>query len=242
MTIRLISDLHLDEKNPALCRAFFNYLDTLPEDTEALYILGDFFEAWVGDDDDLPFHENIRQRLKQLTQSGMPVFFMHGNRDFLVQDLFAKQTGCQIIPDPYILHYHEQTIALLHGDSLCTDDVEYQAFRAQMRDPNVQNMLLSQSLTERRALAQSLRDNSKEANSNKAEDIMDINQAELEKVMSDLQVKTLIHGHTHRPAKHRFVRDGENMSRIVLGDWNTHGWEIVIHKNGIDLNEFLLAN
>ncbi|NRB39692.1 MAG: UDP-2,3-diacylglucosamine diphosphatase [Pseudomonadales bacterium] len=240
MTIRIISDLHLDEKNPALCRAFFIYLDNLPKDTQSLYILGDFFEAWVGDDDDLPFHDDIRQRLKQLTDSGITLFFQHGNRDFLVGELFAKQTGCTLLPEAYVLYTGTQKIAILHGDSLCIDDVEYQQFRAQMRNPDVQKMLLSQTLDERRALAQSLRDNSKEANSNKAENIMDINQAELEKVMRQLDVQILIHGHTHRPQKHQFNIDDKACERIVLGDWGKTGWEIVLDDNQISLNEFKL--
>ena len=238
MTIRLISDLHLDEKNPALRRAFFAYLDSLPADTEALYILGDFFEAWIGDDDDLPFHEKIRQRLKQLTESGIALFFQHGNRDFMVGQEFAKQTGAILLPEAYILKTAEHKIALLHGDSLCIDDVEYQQFRAQMRNPDVQAMLMSQSLEERRALAQSLRDNSKEANSNKAEDIMDINQAELEKVMLELDVQTLIHGHTHRPATHTFELQGKACQRIVLGDWGESAWQIIIDGDKLTLSEF----
>lgn len=241
MSIRIISDLHLHEKDPAISRAFFNYLDKLPDDTEALYILGDFFEAWVGDDDDLPFHETIRARLKNLTASGMPVFFQHGNRDFMVGEIFAQQTGCSLLPEQAILDYQGQKIALLHGDSLCIDDVEYQAFRAQMRNPEVQAMLMAQSLDERRALAQSLRDNSKQANSNKACDIMDVNQGELEKVMAELEVNILIHGHTHRPHHHHFTVDGKNMQRIVLGDWgNDTGWEIVINDSGIQLGSFAI--
>ena len=240
MPIRLISDLHLDEKNPALCRAFFNYLDHLPNDTHALYILGDFFEAWIGDDDDSAFHLHIQQRLKQLTDSGLNVYFQHGNRDFLVGAKFSETTGVALLGEAEVIHSPLGPIALLHGDSLCIDDTEYQAFRAQMRNPDVQQMLLSQSLDERRALAQSLRDNSKEANSNKAEDIMDINQAELEKVMAELDVKILIHGHTHRPAEHAFEINGEAAQRIVLGDWGTTGWDICISDKAITLREFSL--
>ncbi|NRB42537.1 MAG: UDP-2,3-diacylglucosamine diphosphatase [Pseudomonadales bacterium] len=237
MAIRLISDLHLDEKNPALCRAFFKYLDNLPTDTVSLYILGDFFEAWGGDDD-LPFHEQIRQRLKALTDSGIELYFQHGNRDFLLGQQFAEQTGSTLLDESYILESGSQKIALLHGDSLCIDDVEYQQFRTQMRNPEVQQMLLSQSLDERRALAQSLRDNSKEANSNKAEDIMDINQAELERLMTELNVQTLIHGHTHRPRTHQFELNGKSCQRIVLGDWGKTGWEIIIDDGHVDLHEF----
>jgi UDP-2,3-diacylglucosamine hydrolase len=240
MSIRLISDLHLDEKRPALCQAFFNYLDALPQDTEALYILGDFFEVWVGDDDDLPFHLAIMQKLKQKTAEGLPIFFMHGNRDFLVGKYFELKTGCILLPDPFILDYENQHYLLMHGDSLCIEDIDYQQFRQQIRHPEAQAQLLKKSLDERRAFAKHLRDNSQMANSNKAEAIMDVTQSEVERVMQEYGMLTLIHGHTHRPATHHFTINNQSAKRIVLGDWHNTGWEAIINNQQVMLNEFNL--
>ncbi len=239
MTIRFISDLHLDEKRPQVCRAFFHYMDSLNGETEALYILGDLFEAWVGDDDDLAFHQNILDKLREKTASGLKIFIMHGNRDFIIGKLFEEKTGCQLISDPFLFEYQDKKILLMHGDSLCIEDAEYQQFREQMRNPDIQAMLMSKTLDERRQMAESLRNQSKEVNSEKTEEIMDVTQSEVERLMSEHQVDTLIHGHTHRPATHQFDLNGKTSRRIVLGDWLESGWEVIVNDD-IQLVEFPL--
>ena len=235
MALRFISDIHLDEKRPDIARAFFNYLEQLPEDTEALYLLGDIFEAWIGDDDDAAFNQTIKNALRKKTDTGLPVFFMHGNRDFLVGKGFELQTGCILIRDPFVIEHGNRPYLLMHGDSLCTDDVEYMAFRKQIRNPDMQAMLLAKPLEERREIARQLRMNSKEAASNKAEDIMDVNHDAVADIMTQHQVTTLIHGHTHRPAIHDL---DDKKQRIVLGDWDTHGWELVLDNNTPELKRF----
>ena len=241
MSLRFISDLHLEESRPEICRAFFSYLDNLPEDTEALYILGDFFEVWVGDDDDLAFHDSIKQKLKQKTAKGFPIYVMHGNRDFLLGKGFELQTGCVLISDPFVIHHNDKSYLLMHGDSLCTEDREYLAFRAQMRSTEMKAELLKKSLKERRELAKQLRQQSKTANSNKAEDIMDVTDSEVRSALARHQLTTLIHGHTHRPAIHDFTLNNQPRQRVVLGDWNHSGWEVVIDNNKITLNSFSIS-
>lgn len=236
MTIRFISDIHLEESRPLITRAFFNYLTRLPADTKALYLLGDIFDAWIGDDDDNPFLDSLRDKLKQTSARGIPLYFMHGNRDFLVGDQFAQQTGCQLLNDPCVIEHHGQRYLLSHGDILCTDDTQYQAFRAQMRNPAVQAMLLAKPLSERREIAKQLRQQSGMANSNKAQDIMDVNLQAVTDMMDEYQVETLIHGHTHRPAIHTMPN---NKRRIVLGDWHDKGWEITIN-NTLELHSFAI--
>lgn len=240
MSLRFISDLHLDEKRPALCEAFFYYLDHLPKDTEALYILGDFFEVWIGDDDDAPFHQHIMQKLKEKTKSGLPIYFMHGNRDFLVGKYFELSTGCILIHEPFTLHYHNRHYVLMHGDSLCTDDVAYQQFRTYIRNPATQAELLKKSLPERRAIAKQLRDNSQSVNQEKSEAIMDVNEQAVAEVLRDTTFTALIHGHTHRPYIHHYQYDNNQQQRVVLGDWHDYGWEIVIEQQHLALNSFKL--
>lgn len=234
MTIRFISDLHLEESRPSITRAFFDYLDNLPNDTTALYLLGDIFDAWVGDDDDSPFLEKVRNKLKQTSQRGITLYFMHGNRDFLVGEVFAEQTGCQLLHDPCVIEHQAKRYLLSHGDVLCTDDAQYQAFRTQIRNPAMQAMLLAKPLSERREIAKQLRQQSGMANSNKAQDIMDVNAEAVIAMMDTHQVDTLIHGHTHRPAIHSL---DNNKRRIVLGDWHDKGWEIIL-DNTLELKSF----
>lgn len=236
MTIRFISDVHLEESRPSITRAFFDYLDHLPADTTALYLLGDIFDAWLGDDDVSPFLSSIRDKLKQISDRGIALYFMHGNRDFLVGDAFAEQTGCQLLNDPCLIEHQGQRYLLSHGDVLCTDDAEYQAFRAQIRNPAMQGMLLAKPLAERREIAKQLRQQSGMANSNKAQDIMDVNAAAVTAMMNAHQVDTLIHGHTHRPAIHDLPG---NKRRIALGDWHDKGWEIVLNDT-LELNSFAI--
>ncbi|MBF8221516.1 UDP-2,3-diacylglucosamine diphosphatase [Halomonas sp. 328] len=236
MSTLLISDLHLQPQAPEITAGFLAYLEAA-RGAEALYILGDFFEAWIGDDllalgdADPSGHAalaaEVAQALRRLAESGTAIYLMHGNRDFLLGDDYAAACGATLLPDPSVVEIDGQRILLMHGDSLCTRDEAYMAFRAQARDPRWQAQILAMPIPERLALARQLRDRSGEANSNKAEDIMDVTPDEVVRVMREQGVTTLIHGHTHRPALHPMELDGQPARRLVLGDWQpTKGWEI----------------
>lgn len=241
MTTLFISDLHLDSSRPSISRAFEDFLATDARKADALYILGDFFEAWIGDDDDSELIQQVANALKALTDTGVPCFIMHGNRDFLMGESFCQRSGCQLLPDPSVVDLYGKPVLLMHGDSLCTEDQEYMAFRAQARSTQWQQQILSLPLPERRALAKQLRASSKEANSNKAEDIMDVTPAEVVSALEETNALLMIHGHTHRPHIHPLsTRDGP-ATRIVLGDWDDHGWVLRYQSNGqYQLDKFAL--
>lgn len=233
MTIRLISDLHLHAGAPEIAENFLRYLDERGRHAEALYILGDFFEAWIGDDYQGEFETRIMAALREVSDSGTRLYFMHGNRDFLIGEGFAQATGVTLLPDPSVVTLGDQCVLLMHGDSLCTRDEAYMKFRGMARDPQWQAQILAMPVEQRLELARNLRSQSGEANSNKAEDIMDVTPDEVVREMARHGVYTLIHGHTHRPAVHELDIDGEPARRIVLGDWQPHqGWEILIEANG----------
>jgi UDP-2,3-diacylglucosamine hydrolase len=241
MTTLFISDLHLDPSRPAVTRAFLQLLTGEARQADALYILGDFFEAWIGDDDDAELNQTIAQAIKALTDSGVPCYLMHGNRDFLIGQQFAAQTGCQLLSDPSRVELYGKQILLMHGDSLCSDDQEYMAFRAQVRSEPWQQMVLSKSLPERRMLAEQLRATSKDNNSNKAEDIMDVNAAEVVKALETAGTDLLIHGHTHRPAVHTLETSHGPAKRVVLGDWLELGWILRYQPDGqYSLDQFAI--
>jgi UDP-2,3-diacylglucosamine hydrolase len=222
--VLLISDLHLEEARPQLTRAFLDFLDRETAEASALYILGDFFNVWLGDDDDRPLNASIAGALKQCSQRGVAIYLMHGNRDFLLGTEFASATGAALLAEPYVLEHEGQRYLLMHGDALCTLDTDYQQFRTTVRNPAWQQMFLTKPLAERRAFADQARATSRSMNSNKAADIMDVTPIEVETVLREHGIDTLIHGHTHRPAVHRFTVDGINCKRIVLGDWGDSGW------------------
>ncbi|MCW8127976.1 UDP-2,3-diacylglucosamine diphosphatase [Microbulbifer halophilus] len=241
MTSYLISDLHLDENRPEITRAFFDFLRGPAAGAGALYILGDFFEVWIGDDDDAPLAREVADELRRYSGSGVELYLMHGNRDFLLGRDFAHRAGATLLPDPSLVTLAGQRVLLMHGDSLCTRDEEYMAFREQARDPNWQEALLAKPLDERRQIAAQIRAASKSMNSRKAEDIMDVTPEEVEKAMRQHGVHTLIHGHTHRPDRHTFTLDGEPAERIVLGDWGESGWCIEADKDSLELRHWPIA-
>lgn len=230
-----ISDLHLDPSRPAVTRALADFL-AANTGSKALYILGDLFEAWPGDDDDSPLAREVIAMLRKFSDTGAGLYIMHGNRDFLLGDRFCRATGATLLADPTLIDLDGEPTLLMHGDSLCTGDGEYQAFRKTARDPAWQAQLLAQSLQERRELAARLRSMSREANSNKAEDIMDVTPADVEKTMHEHNTRQLIHGHTHRPARHE-QRGG---TRWVLGDWEQQGWYIEARDGQINLINFVI--
>lgn len=237
-TTLFISDLHLDEKRPAISRAFFQFLEHRAKNAATLYILGDFFESWIGDDDQSKLIEETRHALRELSDNGTDIAIMHGNRDFLLGEDFCRSIGATLLSDPTIIDLDGKKTLLMHGDSLCTTDSEYIQFRAMARSAAWQQEVLAKPLAERRVLAQQLRMASKEANSNKAEDIMDVTPGEVIRVMQQHGCTQLIHGHTHRPARHPLIIDGKTAERIVLGDWDKQGWYIQVDDSGLQLHSF----
>lgn len=220
MSTLFVSDLHLDGARPEITELFLKFLAEEARKASCLYILGDFFEVWIGDDDDDPHHARVMAGLKALTDAGVPVYFMHGNRDFLIGDRFAERTGVQILADPRLVDLNGSPALLMHGDTLCTDDLQYQRARRLLRNPLVQGIYLALPLSLRRRIAAYARVKSKSDTAAKASDIMDVNQGTVETVMLEHGVRRLIHGHTHRPAVHHFTSAaGKPMERIVLGDW-----------------------
>lgn len=223
MATLFISDLHLEADRPDIADQFLRFLETEALHADALYILGDLFERWVGDDDPNQHYAWIKQGLRKLTRKNIPVFFMHGNRDFMIGDDFALETGIEILADPNIAEIHGQKVLLSHGDAYCTDDVEYQAVRKMTRDPQWQAMMMAKTLEERLQFAEQARADSKLHGDNISDIIVDVNQVAIESAFRDADVKLMLHGHTHRPNVHELEIDGQPARRIVLGDWYEHG-------------------
>ncbi len=220
MTTLFISDLHLDAGEPRTIRRFLDFIDAEALAAHALYILGDLFEAWIGDDDDDAHLQPIVAALARVTRAGVPCAVMHGNRDFLLGARFCAATGCRLLGDHERIDLYGEPVLLTHGDLLCTDDTRYMALRAQLRDPRWQSEFLAKPLAERRKIAADLRELSATEIAAKSYDIMDVNQRTVEQTMRDFEVSLLLHGHTHRPAVHRFTLDGKPAARIVLGAWH----------------------
>ncbi|QKT02555.1 UDP-2,3-diacylglucosamine diphosphatase [Ectothiorhodospiraceae bacterium 2226] len=222
MITLFISDLHLEGNRPHIAQRFVRFLQEDAVRADALYILGDLFEAWLGDDVIVPEVQPIMQALRA-TSAATPVYLMHGNRDFLLGEGFAEATGVHLLPDPSVIDLYGTPTLLMHGDSLCTDDAQYQQFRAMVRDPAWQAQALALNPEARIAKARELRAMSREANTMKAEDIMDVNADAVVAVLREHGVRRLIHGHTHRPAHHTLSVDGAPAERWVLKDWDTEG-------------------
>lgn len=223
MTTLFISDLHLCQQRPAVTEAFRKFLRQQAFQADSLYILGDLFETWIGDDDPDPHNRRIVTSLREFTNLGIPCFFIHGNRDFLIGDRFVDETRVNILSDGAQISLQGKTVLLLHGDTLCTDDKKYQRFRQFARHSLTQKIFLSLPITTRRTLAKLTRDQTMSNSSRKPKEIMDVNQSTVEKTMRDESVKILVHGHTHRPDVHRFKLAGQDAQRIVLGDWGSQG-------------------
>lgn len=235
MQTLFISDLHLSGQRPDITRSFIQFLQTTAREADALYILGDLFEVWLGDDMILPdYHEAIAE-MKSLTEAGVPLFIMHGNRDFLMGETLAQLSGATLLEEPTIINLYGTPTVLLHGDTLCTDDIAYQKFRTMVRNPEWQSAILSKSPEERLALAKQYREISQAETGQKAESIMDVNQETVEALVKQQGVLNIIHGHTHRPAIHQFEVDGQNAQRIVLGDWYEQGSVLSYTSNGFQL-------
>ena len=223
MTLLFISDLHLSQERPNITELFIRFLDEKAPDADALYILGDLFEVWLGDDMILPEYQQAIEQISKLTSTGTPVYIMYGNRDFLMREQFEQLTGARLIHEPHIIELHGQATLLLHGDTLCTDDIEYQKLRGMVRNPECQDEVLVKPPSERLALARQFREISKNETAQKENSIMDVNQHTVEQTMRENKVYHLIHGHTHRPGVHNFLLDNHDAERIVLADWYNSG-------------------
>lgn len=239
--ILLISDLHLEEQRPDLTRAFVQFLEGRARAAEALYILGDFFEVWIGDDGMTPFQRKIARALRQLRDSGTQIFLMHGNRDFLIGKAFCREAGCTLLHDPSLVQFNGEPVLLMHGDSLCTQDLAYMKLRRWLRHPLTLFILRHLPLTTRHKLARKLRSESRAQTSMKASEIVDVTPDEVPRIMAEYGVRTLIHGHTHRPAVHQLQVAGQAARRIVLGDWDKQGWALQIDASGYQQAPFPLS-
>lgn len=219
-----ISDLHLSESEPRIAQLFVNFCRNTAPGADALYILGDLFEYWAGDDDsNTPFHQQIISAIRETNQHGIPVFIMHGNRDFLMDEQFAKECHATLLPDPIVINLYGTPTLLTHGDALCTDDVAYQAFRKQVRAGNWRNNFLAQPLDQRKAQIEQLRKISEDQKQTKTMDIMDVNLEAVADLFRSHQYPRMIHGHTHRQKHHQHEVDGKICDRWVLGDWHETG-------------------
>jgi UDP-2,3-diacylglucosamine hydrolase len=226
-----ISDLHLAPERPEIIRLFERFVDQVAVHADTLYILGDFLEYWIGDDDKAVGLEPVFSALIRLHQAGTTVRFMHGNRDFLIGKKLASRNHFEIVDDPFLDKLDNQAVVLMHGDLLCTDDIAYQNFRRKVRNRTAQRIFLLLPLFLRDRIAKSLRGTSEKATSYKTEAIMDVNQQAVEDTMRNAGANVLIHGHTHRPGIHELVVDDKKAKRIVLGDWYQDGNYLRINAN-----------
>ena len=240
MAYCFISDLHLQESRPDITKAFLDFLDDTASQAEKLYILGDLFEAWIGDDDQNNFISEIQAALLK-TNKTTKIFFLHGNRDFLIGTEFASSSGFEILNDPTVEEMFGNNVLLMHGDLLCTEDRDYQAFRKTSRDPKWQDEFLNKSIQERQEIALNLRTISKEATEIKKDEIMDVSTTEVIRIMEESSVNLLIHGHTHRPKSHNIKVNDQPAERIVLGDWDTYGWYIWMDSSSCELKNFPIS-
>jgi UDP-2,3-diacylglucosamine hydrolase len=233
-----IADLHLQTEEPAITAGFLRFLDGEARSADALYILGDLFEAWIGDDDPNPLHHEIAAAIKSLVDSGVPCFFTHGNRDFLIGKRFARESGMTLLPEEKVLDLYGRKVLIMHGDTLCTDDMGYLAFRAKVHTPWIQTLFLALPLFIRNRIAARMRASSKAANSSKSMTIMDVNPQAVIQVMEKHHVQWLIHGHTHRPDVHELIANNAPAHRVVLGAWHSEGSMVKVTPQGVELIHF----
>ncbi|MFO7325594.1 MAG: UDP-2,3-diacylglucosamine diphosphatase [Pseudomonadota bacterium] len=227
-----VSDLHLDGSAPQALQAFLSFLEGEARASQGLFILGDLFESWIGDDDADPARQQVCAALKSLTEAGIACRVQHGNRDFLLGAGFVRRTGCELLPDPHVIQVGRRRVVLSHGDALCTRDVAYQRFRRVVRTPLVQRGWLSLPLAARRGLAASLRRRSRRHTRKLPQDIMDVTPAAVTQLLRRCAADLLVHGHTHRPGVHHLDVDGRACARIVLGDWYEQGSVLELRGDG----------
>lgn len=232
-----ISDLHLSADRDDINQCLFAFLRDQAPQADALYVLGDLFEIWIGDDDQNSFTLSIAKAFNDLSQSGVPVYFIHGNRDFLIRQRFAKQAGFKILPEQVVIDLYGEPTLIMHGDELCTMDIDYQAFRKKARSWWWPRIMLSLPLSTRRKIAQKGRATSKQKQSKLSEEIMDVTPQEVVSVMQAHGVRKMIHGHTHRPAIHQLQINNQQAQRIVLGDWYDQGSILKVSSTATELQE-----
>ena len=241
MRYLFISDLHLEAQRPDITRAFLRLLETRAPQFDALYILGDFFEVWLGDDTIDELGREVAAALARLTKHGTKVYLMHGNRDFLLGRRFCRAAHCTLLRDPTTVELNGERVLLMHGDSLCTDDLGYMRMRRWLRNPASRFILRNLPQSTRHKLGRKLRDESQARTRMKSAEITDVNLGAVAHTMRAKGVHTLIHGHTHRPAIHDLMIDGQPAQRIVLGDWDKAGWALEVDENGKRLESFPLS-
>ncbi len=236
-----ISDLHLWEQQPELEQLFHQFMQKQASEADELYVLGDLFEAWIGDDAIDPMAERVINAFSQFSNQGGKLFFLHGNRDFLLGSAFAQATGGAILQDPHPLHIAGKKAILMHGDSLCTADKDYIAFRNQVRSEQWQQQFLTQTIEQRKKIAREIRDGSKARGKDMNGAISDVAADEVNRIMTESDVRLLIHGHTHRQARHPLIINNLPAERIVLGDWGATGSVLVADNDSIHLYNFELS-
>jgi UDP-2,3-diacylglucosamine hydrolase len=228
-----ISDLHLDEKEPKICHLFFEFLNNCdPSYIDGIYILGDLFEVWIGDDNDTPFNQKVCAALKSVSQKNIPLFFIHGNRDFFIGNKFSTESGCQLLKEETVINLYGTRVLLMHGDTSCTNDVAYQQARKIFRNAICQKIYLSLPLRVRQYIANKIRKKSETHTQSVLYDILDVTQETVELRMQAQQVMHLIHGHVHRPAIHQFLIDKKPAQRLVLGAWHKNGNMLSWYESG----------
>lgn len=241
MRYLFLSDLHLEAERPDITRAFLHCLAERAPGCEAVYILGDFFEVWLGDDDLNPLGDQVAAALARLAGAGTELYLMHGNRDFLLGRQFCRKAQATLLPDPSVVTLNGERTLLMHGDSLCIDDIGYMKMRRWLRNPLSITILNNLPLSTRHRIGRKLRSESQNRTRMKASEITDVNQQAGEAMMRRHDVRTLIHGHTHRPAVHALEIDGKPAQRIVLGDWERKGWVLEVDERGYRLESFELG-
>lgn len=233
MTTHVVSDLHLDPGHPGIAAQFHAFLAGPAREGDALYVLGDLFEAWIGDD--ALAHRDTVAALRACADAGVALYFMHGNRDFLLGEQFCRETGGALLTDPTLVTAHGRRALLTHGDALCTDDTPYQRLRALVRDPVWKRQFLALSLDQRRSLANEARAGSKAHTATQQAMLMDVNPDTVARAFRDAGVETIVHGHTHRPGVYRHTVDGRECTRIVTGDWHAAGSVLRWDAGGLEL-------
>jgi UDP-2,3-diacylglucosamine hydrolase len=241
MTTLFISDLHLDASRPEITRLFLAFLENEAPHADALYILGDLFEAWIGDDASDAVGDAVADALARLHERGEPCFYIHGNRDFLLVDAYARRARMTLLPDPSLVEIGGAPVLLMHGDTLCIDDAPYQAFRVQTHDARWQRAFLARPVEERRAFAEQARAESKRYTKSVADAITDVNDDAVAQAMKAHDVRRLVHGHTHRPAIHRLATEPVS-ERIVLGDWYEQGSLLRLSRDDVALQTLASAS
>lgn len=242
MTTLFVADIHLSKLRPQLSDGFIEFLNTTAQACQSLYLLGDIFEAWIGDDYNDPDLQRVFSALQELSAKGVKVYFQHGNRDFLVGQAFAKRIGATLLDESIIVNVAKTRALVMHGDQLCTDDTQYQSFRSLVRSNQWQQDFLSKTIEQRLYIAEQLRSASKQQGQLKSQEITDVNQDAVIDTMQQHDVTLLIHGHTHRPAVHNLLVNKQNATRMVLGDWGSSLWYIKCTASGCELIESPLTS